>query len=211
MNNALPSVIVIGAGKHANVIVEIAEQKAFAFKGFLDDHVQTFRSIPYLGPLSHISHFPNDHFLMGIGLVANPFQRMKILQLLKPYTSQFLPLVSPHAYISPTASLGHGTSIHPFALINTNAQIGNFCIINSHALVEHDVVLKDNVHIATRATVNGSVSIEANVFIGSGAIIKENLTITSNVVIGMGSMVRHSIKEPGVYAGNPLRKLCDYP
>jgi len=44
------------------------------------------------------------------------------------------------------------------------------------------------------------------VSIGTNATILP-VTITDNVVIGAGSVVTKDIREPGVYAGNPARKL----
>jgi acetyltransferase-like isoleucine patch superfamily enzyme len=47
-----------------------------------------------------------------------------------------------------------------------------------------------------------------NVSIGSNATILP-VTITDNVVIGAGAVVTKDILEPGVYIGNPARKLKD--
>ncbi|MFY7670051.1 acyltransferase [Tenacibaculum sp. MEBiC06402] len=53
----------------------------------------------------------------------------------------------------------------------------------------------------------GYVKIGNNVFIGADSIILPNVVIADNVVIGAGSIVSKSIKESGVYVGNPLRKV----
>lgn len=43
--------------------------------------------------------------------------------------------------------------------------------------------------------------------VGAGVIIRDGIEITENVTIGMGSVVVRSIVEPGVYLGNPCRKI----
>lgn len=48
-----------------------------------------------------------------------------------------------------------------------------------------------------------------NVSIGEAAIVLGPLTICDNVMIGAGSLVNKSITAPGVYVGNPLRKISD--
>jgi acetyltransferase-like isoleucine patch superfamily enzyme len=45
-----------------------------------------------------------------------------------------------------------------------------------------------------------------NVSIGSNATILP-VSICDNVVIGAGSVVTRSITEPGIYVGNPARKM----
>ncbi len=53
-----------------------------------------------------------------------------------------------------------------------------------------------------------STTIGNNVSIGSNATILP-VTICDNVVIGAGSVVTKDILNPGIYAGNPVRKLRD--
>jgi len=48
-----------------------------------------------------------------------------------------------------------------------------------------------------------------NVVIGVGSIVLGPISICDNVMIGAGSFVNKSITEPGVYVGNPLRKISD--
>jgi acetyltransferase-like isoleucine patch superfamily enzyme len=49
-----------------------------------------------------------------------------------------------------------------------------------------------------------------NVSIGTNSTILP-IWITDNVVIGAGSVVTKNITEPGIYAGNPARKIRDLP
>jgi acetyltransferase-like isoleucine patch superfamily enzyme len=51
-----------------------------------------------------------------------------------------------------------------------------------------------------------STRIGNNVSIGSNATILP-VVICNNVVIGAGSVVTRDITEPGVYAGNPAKKI----
>ena len=37
--------------------------------------------------------------------------------------------------------------------------------------------------------------------------LDKNITICDNVIIGMNSNVIKNINEPGIYVGNPLKKL----
>lgn len=48
-----------------------------------------------------------------------------------------------------------------------------------------------------------------NVVIGVGTIVVGPIKICDNVMVGAGSLVLKDITEPGVYVGNPLRKVKD--
>ena len=54
-----------------------------------------------------------------------------------------------------------------------------------------------------------STLIGSNVSIGSNATLLP-VKICDNVVIGAGSVVTKSIHEPGIYAGNPAKKIRGY-
>ena len=54
------------------------------------------------------------------------------------------------------------------------------------------------------------VKIGNNVFVGMGATIQCGVTICDDVIISANSIVSASIREPGVYAGAPARKVATY-
>ncbi len=52
------------------------------------------------------------------------------------------------------------------------------------------------------------VKIGNNVFIGAGSIVLPGIKIIDNTIIGAGTVVSKSIMDPGVYCGNPAKKIC---
>ena len=50
-------------------------------------------------------------------------------------------------------------------------------------------------------------SIGADCLIGSGSVIKQGVEIVPGCIIGAGAVVISSIAVPGVYVGNPVRKV----
>jgi len=103
--------------------------------------------------------------------------------------------------------IGMGTIICPGAQILASAVIGRFCIINVNANVHHDCVLGNFVTISPGAVICGNVEIGDETFIGANATVIEKVKICSNVIIGAGSVVIKDITEPGIYVGNPARKI----
>ncbi|HKJ80619.1 MAG TPA: acyltransferase [Ignavibacteriaceae bacterium] len=120
-------------------------------------------------------------------------------------------------------SIGDNCFIGPFVEIQKDVIIGENCKIQSHAficeLVEigHDCFISHGVMFINDIFKDGGpaggdkdkwkpTKIENNVSIGTNSTILP-VHITSNVVIGAGSVVTKDILEPGIYAGNPARKL----
>ena len=59
----------------------------------------------------------------------------------------------------------------------------------------------------SNATICGGVNISDNVFIGAGTTVIDSISICKNVVIGANSLVIKDIEFPGVYVGNPAKKI----
>lgn len=53
------------------------------------------------------------------------------------------------------------------------------------------------------------VSIGNNVFLGINSVVLCNVSICDNVIVGAGAVVSNSIRTPGVYSGNPAKKIMD--
>lgn len=121
--------------------------------------------------------------------------------------------------------IGDNTFIGPFVEIQKNVKIGKDCKIQSHSFICELVTIGDNTFIGhgvmfindtfskgspARGNKNlwKSTTIGNNVSIGSNATILP-VTICDNVVVGAGSVVTKDILNPGIYAGNPVRKLRD--
>lgn len=113
--------------------------------------------------------------------------------------------------------------IGPFTEIQKGVVVGKNTKIQSHTFICELVIIGDNCFIAHGVmfindpfSKNGpahgdkklwkSTTIGNNVSIGSNATLLP-ITICDNVVIGAGSVITKDITEPGVYAGNPVRKL----
>ena len=121
--------------------------------------------------------------------------------------------------------IGNNCFIGPFVEIQKGAIIGNNCKIQSHSFICELVEIGDNCFISHGAmfindsfTKGGPASgnkdlwkstlIGNNVSIGTNATILP-ISIADNTVIGAGAVVTKDISEPGIYAGNPARKIRD--
>ena len=120
-------------------------------------------------------------------------------------------------------TIGEGTFIGPFVEIQRDVKIGRFCKIQSHAFICELVEIGDHCFLshgamfvndlfATGGPAGGKRELWKATRLGNHVSIGTNATILpvricDHVVIGAGSVVTKDIVEPGIYAGNPARKL----
>jgi acetyltransferase-like isoleucine patch superfamily enzyme len=120
-------------------------------------------------------------------------------------------------------TIGDHSFIGPFTEIQKNVTIGSYCKIQSHSFICELVEIGDHCFIghgvmfindlfSSGGPAGGDpalwkpTKIADHVSIGSNATILP-VTICAHVVIGAGAVVTKDITQPGIYAGNPARKL----
>jgi acetyltransferase-like isoleucine patch superfamily enzyme len=117
--------------------------------------------------------------------------------------------------------------IGPFVEIQRGVRIGKRTRIQSHTFICELVTIGEDCFIAhgvmfindtfqSGAPARGRPDLWKPTVVGNRVCIGSNATIlpvriVDGVVIGAGSVVTKDITEPGIYAGNPARKLRDLP
>ena len=137
------NLLIIGAGQYGMVAKEIAIELGYKDVAFLDDN-----SSLAIGKISDVDKFDGD-VIIAIG---NSYVRETQINHLLSF-NRLVTLISPHAYVSPSAKINSGCIIEPMAVVHTGAKIGNGCIISAGAVVNHGCVLEDFCHIDCNATV----------------------------------------------------------
>lgn len=102
---------------------------------------------------------------------------------------------------------GAGSVILSGAIVNSEAEISEGVIVNSGAIIEHGCRIYAYSHIAPGAVIAGDVKIGRQVWVGANATILQGLSICEGATIGAGAIVTRPIKEPGVYIGQPARRI----
>lgn len=104
-------------------------------------------------------------------------------------------------------NIKHGSVICKGAVLTTNINLGVCSHINLNSTIGHDVDIGNFFTCSPGVNISGKCKIGNNVFIGTNSSIKEDITIVDDVIIGMNSNVIKNIDTPGVYVGNPLKKI----
>lgn len=115
--------------------------------------------------------------------------------------------VGPYVEIQKGVAIGDNCKIQSHSFICELVTIGNNCFIGHGVMFINDLFEKGGPAGGDR-TLWRSTKIGNHVSIGSNASILP-VNICDNVVIGAGAVVTKSIDQPGVYAGNPARKIKD--
>jgi len=122
-------------------------------------------------------------------------------------------------------TIGDGCFIGPFVEIQKGVVIGHRSRVQSHSFVCELVTIGEDCVIAhgvmfindpysIGGPARGNMELWKKTVVGSHVSIGSNATIMpvnicDHVVIGAGSVVTKDIVNPGIYAGNPAKKLRD--
>jgi sugar O-acyltransferase (sialic acid O-acetyltransferase NeuD family) len=208
-------IILIGAGGHCISCIDILRlAKTFHIVGILDIHGkvgENLDGIEIIGTDDDIPLFAKKYknFLISVGQIKSNEIRFRVFNTVKQNGGNLPFIVSPRAYVSPSAFIDEGTIIMHNALVNSKAVIGKNCIINTGALIEHEARIGDNCHISTHAIVNGQSIIGKNSFLGSNSVIGNNVSLPEGIILSAGACMLKSITTSGTYFGNPARKITN--
>lgn len=119
--------------------------------------------------------------------------------------------------------IGSNSFVGPFVEIQKDVSIGERCKVQSHTFICELVTIGDDCFIghgvmfvndlfSIGGPARGDKALWKSTHIGNHVSIGSNATILPvaichHVVIGAGSVVTKDINEPGIYAGNPAKKL----
>ena len=213
IEQGMNAIVVIGGGGHAKVVISILRKlKRYSILGYTDpqDHGAALET-PYLGTDRELAALAEGskqlNAVLAVGQVGLGNKRYELWTQLRSHGLSFPLIVSPAAVVNAGVSGGEGAVVMDGAVINSGAAIGLGAIVNTNSTVEHDVVLADWVHVAPGATISGGVVVGQFSMIGAGATVIEGIRIAAGCMVGAGAVVVHDLMEPGVYVGNPARRI----
>jgi len=205
-------IVLIGGGDHCgNCIDTIDQEGKYEIAGIIDKPEKLHQKI--LG--YEIFATDNDipfltkeyrNFFISIGQIKNPKPRENAFENILKYNVTIPVIISPLAYVTKNANIGEGTIIMPFAVIDVNVTVGRNCIIQYYTMLSHGAVMEDHCHVSVNCVL-GKCNIGKGTFIGVNSWINNGVTIPPYTIIGSASNVLKTIEEPGIYAGNPSRRI----
>lgn len=113
--------------------------------------------------------------------------------------------IGPFVEIQKDVSIGRNTKVQSHAFVCELVTIGDHCFISHGAMFINDTFSKGGPAQGDKALWK-STEIGSHVSIGTNATIMP-VKICDHVVVGAGAVVTKDITEPGLYAGNPAKKI----
>ncbi len=177
------NLLIVGAGIYAVVASEIAvEMGCFDKLDFIDDEREiTPNGISVIGKFKDIEELVCKYNNVIVA-IEEPEIRLSLIQKIKEETPcRMVTLVSPQAYISPSAQIMEGCIIEPKAVISTGCVIARGCIISAGAVVNHTSMCADGVHVDCNATVASSTMVPAGMKIKCGTVYDRKTIEVNNL------------------------------
>jgi sugar O-acyltransferase (sialic acid O-acetyltransferase NeuD family) len=205
----MEKIIVIGAGGHAKVVIDIFNYTGYHVVGVLDGdtskHGKTLLGVPILGGNEKLEEILASGVKKAFVAIGNNDVRVKIGESLKAKGFTLVTAIHHSAIIADSVRIGEGSMVAAGGVINPDASIGKHVIINTGVTVDHDCVIKDGAHVSPGVNLAGNVQIGEKTHVGIGSCIIQGINISENTVIGAGSVVVRDIASDVVAYGNPAK------
>lgn len=206
-------IILLGAGGHAKVVLDMLRQLKRSVLGVCDPTLDdidatTWRGLPVLGDDSVVFTYRSTEVQLANGIGSLPDSNLRHY-LHENFTAKgyhFSTLIHPMALIGDGVILGQGAQVMAGAIIQTDTQVGDNVIINTGARIDHDCRLGDHVHVAPGAILSGGVNVGDYCQIGAGAALIQNVTLGRTVIIGAGTTVLSDVPTGHLQTGQPPRQ-----
>lgn len=198
-------VVIVGAGGHAKVILELFRSSGVAIAGLvdIDGSPRDVLGAPVLGDDAILPTLLAQGITCAFVALGENRLRQRMGANLRAQGFDLVNAISPAATISPSARLGFGVAVMAGAVINAQAQIGDLAIVNTRAGVDHDCVLGEACHIGPGASLAGGVRIGALALLGVGSSVIPGIAVGEGAIIGAGACVVRDIGRNVTAVGVP--------
>lgn len=206
MSSSAMPVVLLGAGGHARVLLEILESSAVEVAGYIAPTAANsrVRGIPWLGPDSELVRYADAaQAVNGVGSVGDATRRVAAYETAVAAGMTFRTVVHTSALVSESAQLDDGAQLLAGSIVGAGTRIGTDAVINSGAVIDHDCVVGAHSHVAPGAVVAGEVDVGALAHIGLGARVLQGVSIGTAAVVGAGAVVINDVADYTTVVGVP--------
>lgn len=204
-------VVIVGAGGHGKVVLDILRAAGRQVFAFLDADARLMGTrvggLPVLGPVSQLPKLWQQKVRHAIVAIGDNATRRRYGALLREQGFELINAIHPSAVVSASASHGENVVIAANAVISTESRIEDFVIVNNGAIVDHECHVGIAAHLTPGVKLAGRVRVGEEAFIGLGACIIQCLSIGRRAVVGAGAVVLRDVPDETTVVGVPAKAL----
>jgi UDP-perosamine 4-acetyltransferase len=206
--NNREQVVILGAGGHAKVIVEILESRDdVMLAGYLSlgGEGEPLCGVQHLGDDSSLPDLYRQGVRSAFVAIGDNSRRKERTAALDRIGYRVINAISPRASISRYATLGVGIAAMPGAVVNAAATLRDGVILNTNASVDHDCVIGGFAHVGPGSALAAGVELGEGAILGTGTCVIPRVIIGAWTVVGAGSVVIRDLPGGVIAFGSPAR------
>lgn len=203
-------VVVIGAGGHAKVVIElIREAGDHEVCGLLDadPSPRQVLGVPVIGDDDVLPRLRSEGIAHAFVALGDNRLRVEIGRKAEAMGFSLVNAISRAAVLSPSVRLGAGVAVMAGAVVNAETCIEDMVVVNTNAGVDHDCLLGEGAHVGPGSALAGGVQIGRLAFLGVGTRTIPGVSIGEGAVIGAGACVVSDIPAYVLAYGSPARTI----
>lgn len=188
------SVILLGAGGHAKVVLDLLHLLQHSVLGVTDpllkrQGIREWRGLEVLGDDQAITiHSPDQVVLAnGIGSLPGQHQRKTLYDNWTMHGYTFITLVHPSVLLGEGVQLTSGVQIMAGAVIQADTRIDENTLINTGVCVDHDCKIGKHCHLAPGAVLSGNVTVSNECHIGPASCVVQGCHLGKGAILGAGT------------------------
>ena len=204
----LPKTVIIGAGGHAKVVIDLFRAAGrYNLVGLVDSGVlgTLVNGAAIIGCDDDLPRLRREGITHAHVAIGNNRVRLRLARELQEMGFTLANAISPAAVLSPSTVVGSGVAIMAGAVVNADSRLHDACILNTRASLDHDVQVGEGVHVAPGCALAGNVTIGRLSFLGVGTSVIPGIVIGEDAVIGAGACVVRPIPARAKAYGVPAR------
>ncbi|MGX9961947.1 NeuD/PglB/VioB family sugar acetyltransferase [Roseomonas sp. F4] len=202
-------VLVIGAGGHARVVIELLHANGCMVAGLLDDGPARAPVLgcPVLGGTESLSALRAEGLVELAVAIGDNAARARLGRAAETAGFVLPPLLHPSALISPSAILEEGCQIMARAVLGPESRVARMALVNTGAIVEHECEIEEAAHIGPGAVLCGASRIGPRALVAAGAVLRPGVVIGADALVAPGAAVACTVPPGGRYGGVPARPV----
>jgi sugar O-acyltransferase (sialic acid O-acetyltransferase NeuD family) len=214
MPPALHQCIIVGAGGHGRVVLDILRQEGlWSVVGFLDSnpdlHGSAVDGVEVLGPLQMLAGLHHGGVRHAVVAIGDNDTRASFAAHIEARGVTLINAIHPSAQVAATAIMGRGVVIAAGVVVCAHCHIGDGVILNTGCIVDHESRIGASCHVCPGARLAGRVDVDETAFVGIGATIVQRIRIGRSAIVGAGAVVLRDVAAGETVVGVPARAIHD--